>query len=79
MQEKKVKTKMNQKKYIIKEKKFFDSVSEGETFKTKHYNCERKRQAGYTTYKQEFVYKLDERVIKDNEEKLLKLGILEEN
>ena len=76
MKEKKEKIKKNTKKYIIDERQFFNSVSEGEIFKTKYYNCERNKHTGGTTYKQEFIYKLDEKFIKDNEQKLLKLGIL---
>lgn len=75
MQEKILKDGKN--KYRINEKEFFNCISEGEKFKTTFYSCERNRNAGYVTYKQEFLYKLDEKFIKDNKAKLLRLKIIE--
>lgn len=66
------------KKYLINERNFLISISEGETFKTGHSNLRINNQDKEILYKQEFTYKLDEKFIEENREKLIRLKIIQE-
>ena len=66
------------KKYQVNEERFFSEIYDGKNFKTEYAHIEISKKFGKIIYKQEFTYKLDEKFIKDNNKKLNKLGILEE-
>lgn len=67
-----------QKKYLINERNFLISISEGEVFKTEYSNVRVNTQDRDVFYRQEFTYRLTEKFIKDNIEKLKKLDIIRE-
>lgn len=67
------------KKYLINEEKFFSEIYEGKNFETEYAHVEISKKLGKVLYRQVFIYKLDEKFIKDNKLKLLRLGIIEEN
>lgn len=66
------------KKYLINERNFLISISEGEIFKTEYSNVRVNTQDRDVCYRQEFTYRLTEKFIKDNIEKLKKLDIIRE-
>lgn len=66
------------KKYLINERNFLISISEGEVFKTEYSNVRVNTQDRDVCYRQEFTYRLTEKFIKDNIEKLKKLDIIRE-
>lgn len=61
----------------INEDKFLLVISKGETFKTSYSMVEKNDCNGKTHWKQSFSYQFDQEFIKNNKEKLEKLGILE--
>lgn len=67
-----------QKKYLINERNFLISISEGEVFKTEYSSVRVNTQDRDVFYRQEFTYRLTEKFIKDNIEKLKKLDIIRE-
>ena len=67
-----------EKKYLVNERNFLISISEGETFKTEYSNLRVNNQDKEVLYKQEFIYRIDEKFIKDNKEILLRLNIIQE-
>lgn len=62
--------------YYIDEVKFLIAIDQGESFITEHRSASSFKKGGTLFYKQEFSYKFDIEFIKNNEEKLLRLGIL---
>lgn len=65
--------------YEINENNFLLAIKNGVVFKTECSTVTGIKSGASVYYRQEFIYKFDNKFIKDNEEKLLKLGILEEN
>lgn len=63
--------------YKVNEEKFLLAISQGEVFKTSYYSIEKNDCNGKTHWKQIFSYQFDQEFIKNNKEKLAKLGILE--
>ena len=62
--------------YYVDEDKFIVAINKGEVFKTSYSSAESNRQGGAVFYKQTFSYKFDTEFIKNNEQKLVSLGII---
>lgn len=62
----------------VNEDKFLLAIHKGEVFKTSYSSIEKNDLNGKPHWKQVFSYQFDQEFIKNNKEKLEKLGILEE-
>ena len=63
--------------YRVNEERFLLAINQGEVFKTCYSSIEKNDCNGKTHWKQIFSYQFDQEFIKNNKEKIEKLGILE--
>lgn len=73
---KKTEEKVTLEDYLVDEAKFLVAINNGEVFLTAHSNVGSHKQGGSVYFRQEFLYRFDSEFIKNNEELLLKLGII---